>query len=58
VKIELDARAFSYYDVSAHQWRVDPGEFTVFVGRSVDQIQLKKTFSLTPSTKVAGDPGP
>ncbi|MFZ0785686.1 MAG: glycoside hydrolase family 3 C-terminal domain-containing protein [Candidatus Acidiferrales bacterium] len=58
VKIELDGQAFSYYDVSAHQWRVDPGEFTVFVGRSVDQIQLKRTFSLTPSTKVAGDPGP
>jgi beta-glucosidase len=58
VKIELDARAFSYYDVSVHQWRVDPGEFTVFVGRSVDQIRLKRTFSLTPSTEVPSDPKP
>jgi beta-glucosidase len=53
VKVFLDGRAFSYYDVSAHQWHVDPGEFTVFVGRSVDQTELKGTISLTPTTAAA-----
>ncbi len=55
VKVLLDSRAFSYYDTGTHQWRVDPGDFTVFVGRSVDQIQLKGTILLTPSTAAAGN---
>jgi hypothetical protein len=28
---------------------VDPGEFTVYVGQSVDQLELKKTLIVTPS---------
>jgi beta-glucosidase len=43
VRVALDARSFAYYDVHAHRWRVDPGSFTVSVGQSVDQIQLKQT---------------
>jgi beta-glucosidase len=57
VKVLLDSRAFSYYDVSAHQWRVDPGDFTIFVGRSVDRIQLKGTISLTQPQFLAMLPG-
>ena len=53
VKVFLDGRAFSYYDVSAHRWQVDPGEFTIYVGRSVDRAELKGTISLTPSTAAA-----
>jgi beta-glucosidase len=49
VKVLLDGRAFSYYDAGAHQWRADPSEFTIFVGRSVDQIELQGTLTLTPS---------
>jgi beta-glucosidase len=49
VKVLLDSRAFSYYDVRAHQWHADPSEFTIFVGRSVDQIELRGTLTLTPS---------
>jgi beta-glucosidase len=54
VKVMLGSRAFSYYSTSAHQWRVDPGDFTVSVGRSIDQIQLKGTISLTPSAAASG----
>ncbi len=49
VRILLDRRAFSYYDTGAHEWRVDPGEFTIFAGHSVEQIELKATITLTPS---------
>jgi beta-glucosidase len=53
VKVFLDSRAFSYYDVTAHEWHLDPGEFTIFVGRSVDQTELKSTISLSASTASA-----
>ncbi len=43
VRILLDRRAFSYYDAGAHEWRVDPGDFTIFAGHSVEQIELKAT---------------
>jgi beta-glucosidase len=49
VKVVLDSRAFSYYDAQAHEWRADPNEFTIFVGRSVDQIELQGKLTLTPS---------
>jgi beta-glucosidase len=55
VKVALDDRAFAYYDVHTHQWRVDPGKFTIFVGRSVDEIQLTGTISLEASRLVAGN---
>jgi beta-glucosidase len=54
VQILLDSRGFSYYDTASHQWRVDPGTFTIFVGRSVDQIELQTGVSLTPSQALLG----
>jgi beta-glucosidase len=47
VTIPFNARAFSYYDVAAHEWRVDPGAFTIFVGRSADETELKSFLTLT-----------
>jgi beta-glucosidase len=46
VSVTLGSRAFSYYDVNAKQWRADPGEFDVFVGRSSQQIELRDTIVL------------
>ena len=54
VRILLDSRAFSYYDTTTHGWRVDPGAFTIFVGRSVDQIELRRAVSLTRSEAATG----
>jgi len=54
VKVLLGSRAFSYYDADAHMWVMDPGGFTVYVGESVDQIRLKGTITLPPSTAAAG----
>ena len=54
VKIQLDSRVFSYYDTNAQEWRVEPGDFTIFVGRSVEQTELKTTITLTPAEAEAG----
>lgn len=38
--ITLDQRAFSYYDVTAHQWTMAPGDFDIYVGHSSSEIEL------------------
>ena len=46
VTVELDRRAFSYYDVNQKAWVADPGSFEVLVGASSKDIRLKGTFIL------------
>src|SRR5947209_5225293 len=46
VSVTLDRRAFSYYDAGAKQWRADPGDFDVLVGRSSEQIELRGKLTL------------
>lgn len=41
VTVNLDRRSFSYYDINLKQWHIDPGEFDILVGRSVEQIELR-----------------
>lgn len=41
VTIDLDARAFAYYDVGAKAWHITPGNFGILVGRSSEDIVLK-----------------
>jgi beta-glucosidase len=41
VTVNLDRRAFSYYDVNSKQWTVDPGEYDILVGQSSQAIELK-----------------
>jgi beta-glucosidase len=38
VTIPLDDRAFAYWDVAAHAWQVEPGEFELRVGTSSRDI--------------------
>jgi beta-glucosidase len=45
VIVALDKRALSYYDAAAKQWRAEPGEYQVLVGRSSAQIELKGKFA-------------
>ncbi|MFN2511085.1 MAG: beta-glucosidase [Pyrinomonadaceae bacterium] len=45
--VPLDARALSYYDSTAKQWRAEPGDFQVLVGRSSEQIELRGKLTLT-----------
>lgn len=46
VSVILDSRALSYYDVNAKQWRAEPGDFNVLVGRSSEQIELRGKLTL------------
>jgi beta-glucosidase len=49
VTVTLDGRAFSYYDVDSKQWRADPDEYQILVGRSSQDIQLRGTVRLPAS---------
>jgi beta-glucosidase len=40
VTIPLDARSFSYWDESKHNWTIDPGKFTILVGDSSENTPL------------------
>ena len=46
VEVFLDSRSLSYYDVNAKQWRAEPGDFDILVGRSSQQIELRGKLSL------------
>lgn len=41
VVVQLNRRAFAYYDPVAHAWTVDPGEFQILIGSSSEQIELQ-----------------
>jgi beta-glucosidase len=41
VTLSLDARAFSYWDESKHDWTIDPGKFVIRVGDSSENTPLQ-----------------
>ena len=47
VTLTLERRAFSFYDVRKRDWSAEPGDFTILVGGSSDNIQLRGKFTLT-----------
>ena len=47
VSVTLDSRALSYYNVDGRQWRAEPGDFNVLIGRSSEQIELRGKLTLT-----------
>ncbi len=46
VAITIGRDALSFYDEAAHQWKAEPGAFTVLVGNASDNLKLKKQFEL------------
>jgi beta-glucosidase len=46
VTLSLDARAFSYWDESAHKWTIDPGKFVIRVGDSSENTPLHADIDL------------
>jgi len=46
VTLNLDARAFSYWDEAAHKWSIDPGKFVVRVGDSSENTPLNAEVTL------------
>ncbi len=51
VELTLDDRAFAFWDVSRHQWRVEPGEFEIRVGSSSRAIRLTARAVRTDSAR-------
>jgi len=47
VSVELDSRAFAYYDVAQKRWTIDPGKFNISVGDSVETLELKGAVELS-----------
>ncbi len=46
VTLTLNRRALSYYDANKKDWTAEPGDFTVLVGSSSQDLRLKGTFTL------------
>ncbi len=46
VRLTLDRRAFSYFDPKQHQWKAEPGDFSILVGSSSAKIELEGKFTL------------
>jgi len=44
--LHLDQRSFAYWDVSSHDWRVDPGQFTIMVGDSSENLPLNGSITI------------
>jgi beta-glucosidase len=44
--LNLDARAFSYWDTAAHKWTIDPGKFVIRVGDSSENTPLSAELTL------------
>ena len=48
----LNGRALTYYDVNAKNWHADAGDFTIFVGRSSEEIELTGKLPLTAALNI------
>jgi beta-glucosidase len=46
VTLNLDARAFSYWDENAGKWTIDPGKFVIHVGDSSENTPLSADVTL------------
>lgn len=46
VTIRLGMDAFAFYDVNIHDWKVNAGEYNIYVGASVEDIRLTDVVTL------------
>jgi beta-glucosidase len=46
VRFELDRKAFAYFDVSIHNWNVNPGKFDILIGPSSNSLPLHSTIEI------------
>lgn len=53
VSIELDKRAFAFYNVNAHDWQVESGEFKILVGASSRDIKLEASLNVQSTVEYA-----
>lgn len=53
ITLNLDRRAFAYWDVPEDRWVVAPGDYTVQIGHSVTEIVAEQTVTLAGESLVA-----
>ncbi len=53
LSVELDARAFAYYDVQAKKWTIAPGKFNIAVGDSSDALNLNGSIEISQQAATA-----
>ncbi len=46
VEVTLDRRSLAYWDVKSEAWKVDPGQFAVYVGDSSENLPLHANFTV------------
>ena len=51
VSVELDDRAFAFYNVEKKDWTIEPGEFEILVGASSQDIRLSHTINIEKGEK-------
>jgi beta-glucosidase len=51
VELALDARSFAYWDMKAHRWRTDPGQFVMYVGDSSENTPLTATLMVKEGSR-------
>lgn len=51
--IELDRRAFSYYDVEYGLWKVESGIYDILIGKSSEEIILKQEIEIISSDVIS-----
>jgi len=51
VEVDLNSRAFAFWDESSKGWKVDPGEFVIQAGSSSRDIRLKATTTVEGTLK-------
>ena len=55
ISVNLDARAFAYYDVAAKSWKITPGKFGMLVGDSSATLPLKGDLTISQATASKAD---
>ena len=53
VSIDLEKRAFAFYNVDAHAWQVESGEFKILVGASSRDIKLESSLNVESTDSFA-----
>lgn len=52
VVLELDGRAFSYWNTEIHDWYMEPGSYEIQIGKSAQEILLKKEVQVRTERKL------
>ena len=52
VSFTLDKRAFAYWNTELHDWTVEPGDFTIEIGRSSRDIALDASVPVNSAVKI------